>query len=232
MVGQGRRRAETDESKLQAGLERLTEADILFVEGLPPQANYRFKHALIRDAAYDSLLKSRRQALHRRAAEVLCDQPERATTAPEVIAHHFTQARGAGDRPDRRSAWARLRLSADVGSRRAGRAAQRATAAMSAGSRARQFARAREVSLVDQDMPERLAADYGLWVGSYVRGDLSSMRVHAETFLGDVGARPDSPEAGVARRVAGITHWVAGEYTEAREQLEASLPRVSTRTRR
>ena len=43
------------------------------------------------------------------------------------------------------------------------------------------------------------------------------MRAHAETFLGDVEARPDSPEAGVAHRAAGITHWFAGEYLEARE---------------
>ena len=63
--------AEVDEPALQASLDRLADADLLFVEGAPPQANYRFKHALIQDAAYDSLLKSRRQALHRRAAEVL-----------------------------------------------------------------------------------------------------------------------------------------------------------------
>ena len=60
-----------DESALRPALERLTKVDLLFVEGAPPQANYRFKHALIQDAAYDSLLKSRRQALHRRAAELL-----------------------------------------------------------------------------------------------------------------------------------------------------------------
>ena len=59
--------AEMDEQALQASLDRLADADLLFVEGAPPQANYRFKHALIQDAAYDSLLKSRRQALHRRA---------------------------------------------------------------------------------------------------------------------------------------------------------------------
>jgi hypothetical protein len=58
---------------LQSALERLAEADLLFVEGAPPYASYRFKHALIRDAAYESLLKSRRQALHRRAAEALCN---------------------------------------------------------------------------------------------------------------------------------------------------------------
>jgi hypothetical protein len=57
-----------------------------------PPGYYRFKHALIQDAAYDSLLKSRRQALHRRAAEILVGQPERAAAAPEVIAHHFTEA--------------------------------------------------------------------------------------------------------------------------------------------
>src|SRR3984957_13379446 len=81
-----------DEGALQSALERLAEADILFVEGDGAQATYRFKHALIQDAAYESLLKSRRQALHRRAAEVLRDQPERAAAGPEVVAHHFTQA--------------------------------------------------------------------------------------------------------------------------------------------
>src|SRR6516165_1897650 len=84
--------AELDEPALQASLDRLAEADLLFVEGAPPQANYRFKHALIQDAAYDSLLKSRRQALHRRAAEILRDNPERAAAEPEAIAHHFTEA--------------------------------------------------------------------------------------------------------------------------------------------
>ena len=81
-----------DEARLRSALERLAEADILFVEGHGRQANYRFKHALIQDAAYESLLKSRRQALHRRAAEILRDQPERAAAEPEALAHHFTQA--------------------------------------------------------------------------------------------------------------------------------------------
>jgi class 3 adenylate cyclase len=84
--------AELDELALQAGLDRLADADLLFVEGAPPHANYRFKHALIQDAAYDSLLKSRRQALHRRAAELLRDDPEHAAASPEVIAHHSTEA--------------------------------------------------------------------------------------------------------------------------------------------
>ena len=104
-----------DEARLQSALERLADADLLFVDGVAPQANYRFKHALIRDAAYDSLLKSRRQALHRRAAEILRDQPERAAAEPEAVAHHFTQAGlddlaiewwgKAGDQALRRSAF-------------------------------------------------------------------------------------------------------------------------------
>jgi class 3 adenylate cyclase/tetratricopeptide (TPR) repeat protein len=82
-----------DEAPLQQALEKLAEADILLVEGLPPDADYRFKHALIQDAAYENLLKSRRQALHRRVAETLRDQfPDRASAQPEVLAHHFTQA--------------------------------------------------------------------------------------------------------------------------------------------
>ena len=56
----------------------------------------------------------------------------------------------------------------------------------------------------DKDAPERLAADLGLWAGSYVRGELPAMRAHAAAFLDDVEARPDSPEAGVAHRAAGI----------------------------
>jgi class 3 adenylate cyclase/predicted ATPase len=100
---------------LRTALDRLAEADILFVEGDGAHANYRFKHALIQDAAYESLLKSRRQALHLRAAEALRDQPERAAAEPEAVAHHFTQAGlddlaiewwgKAGDQALRRSAF-------------------------------------------------------------------------------------------------------------------------------
>jgi class 3 adenylate cyclase/predicted ATPase len=81
------------DAPLQAALERLADADILLVQGLPPASDYRFKHALIQDAAYENLLKSRRQALHRRTAEVLRDQfAETAAAEPALLAHHFTQA--------------------------------------------------------------------------------------------------------------------------------------------
>ena len=80
------------EAGLHSALERLAESDILIAEGAGTQATYRFKHALIQDAAYESLLKSRRQTLHRRAAEILRDIPERTAAEPEAIAHHFSQA--------------------------------------------------------------------------------------------------------------------------------------------
>ena len=104
-----------DDSALQSALDKLVEADLLVAVGAGQEAFYRFKHTLIQEAAYDSLLKSRRQALHRRAAEVLRDEAERAGAAPEVIAHHFTGAGlddqavewwgKAGDQALRRSAF-------------------------------------------------------------------------------------------------------------------------------
>ena len=85
--------ADMQDAPLQAALERLAEADILLVQGAPPDSDYRFKHALIQDAAYENLLKSRRQVLHRRVAEILRDQfATRAAAEPELLAHHFTQA--------------------------------------------------------------------------------------------------------------------------------------------
>ena len=105
-----------EDAPLQAALEKLAEADIVLVQGLPPESDYRFKHALIQDAAYENLLKSRRQVLHRRVAEILRDRfAATAAAEPEVLAHHFTQAGltdpaiewwgKAGDQALRRSAF-------------------------------------------------------------------------------------------------------------------------------
>jgi predicted ATPase len=83
----------TEDVPLQMALERLAEADILLVQGLPPDSEYRFKHVLIQDAAYENLLKSRRQVLHRRVGEVLRDNfAANAAAEPELLAQHFTRA--------------------------------------------------------------------------------------------------------------------------------------------
>src|SRR6185503_4339568 len=82
-----------DESALQQGLHQLVEAELVYQRGLPPHATYIFKHALIQDTAYQSLLKSRRQQLHQQIAHVLEERfPETKTTQPEFLAHHYTEA--------------------------------------------------------------------------------------------------------------------------------------------
>ena len=78
---------------MQRGLHQLVEAEFLYQRGLPPQATYTFKHALIQDAAYQSLLRSTRQQYHQRIAQVLAVQfPEVVETQPELLAHHYTEA--------------------------------------------------------------------------------------------------------------------------------------------
>jgi class 3 adenylate cyclase/predicted ATPase len=82
-----------DESALQRALGQLVQAELLYQRGVPPQATYLFKHALIQDAAYQSLLKSTRQQYHQRVAQVLAEHfPETAETQPELLAHHYTEA--------------------------------------------------------------------------------------------------------------------------------------------
>jgi predicted ATPase len=85
--------SQVDEVMLQHELGRLVEAEIVYQRGLPPQSTYVFKHALIQDAAYQSLLKSTRQQYHQRIAQVLEARfPEIVKTQPELLAHHSTEA--------------------------------------------------------------------------------------------------------------------------------------------
>jgi class 3 adenylate cyclase/predicted ATPase len=82
-----------DEDPLQRGLHQLVAAEFLYQRGLPPQASYRFKHALIQDAAYQSLLRSTRQHYHQRIAQVVEARfPEICDTQPELLAQHYTAA--------------------------------------------------------------------------------------------------------------------------------------------
>jgi len=140
-----------EDASLQAALEELADADIVLVQGLPPESDYRFKHALIQDAAYENLLKSRRQVLHRRVAEILRDRfADTAAAEPEALAYHFTQAGitdaaiewwgKAGDQALRRSAFqeaiAHLGKAIEMADNAEGSAALRPdTLAVSAGQR-------------------------------------------------------------------------------------------------
>src|SRR6266705_2322252 len=85
--------SQLNEVMLQHELGRLVEAEIVYHRGVPPQSTYVFKHALIQDAAYESLLKSTRQHYHQRIAQVLEAQfPETAEAQPELLAQHYTEA--------------------------------------------------------------------------------------------------------------------------------------------
>jgi class 3 adenylate cyclase/predicted ATPase len=102
------------EVELRAALDRLAGAGLVFCRGVVPNASYMFKHALVQDAAYGTLLRGRRQDLHGRAADALIAAGQAATTEPEIIAHHLQNAmrtveaidfwRKAGDTAARRSA--------------------------------------------------------------------------------------------------------------------------------
>jgi tetratricopeptide (TPR) repeat protein len=85
--------APLNKTALDDALQKLTDSGLAFRRGTPPEATYTFKHALVQDAAYDSLLKSRRQDLHNRIARAIEERfPSIKTSEPEVLAHHLTAA--------------------------------------------------------------------------------------------------------------------------------------------
>ena len=109
--------APLSEIDLQTALSKLAEAEILYQRGIGQQACYFFKHALIQDTAYQSLLKSTRKQYHQQIAKVLEDRfPETKDDQPELVAHHYTEAglivqaipcwQQAGERATQRSAYA------------------------------------------------------------------------------------------------------------------------------
>jgi class 3 adenylate cyclase/predicted ATPase len=209
--------AGVDDAPLQAALEKLADADTVLVQGLPPDSDYRFKHALIQDAAYENLLKSRRQALHRRVAETLRDRfADTAAAEPEALAHHFTQAGltdaaiewwgKAGDQALRRSAFQEaishlgkaieMADKADVGAARA------APTVASAGERL------------------KLQTDYGqamMWSKGYAAAETRAAFARARELTAGIKNPPE-------RFVGYYAQWVdsatRGEWAFAREAAE------------
>jgi class 3 adenylate cyclase/predicted ATPase len=239
-----------DRGSLDAGLTALEAANLISRRGEGPSAVYVFKHALIQDAAYEGLLKSRRVGLHRRIAEVLVARFSSLVKAqPELVAHHFTQAGSvdlasewwskAGDLalvraafieaaghfaraivaaeriPDAADAW-RLQLRLQIAYGQAlisarGYGAPETTAA---------FAKARALAGGITDASARFSAYYGLWVGSYVRGELQPMRDVTGVFLRETRNRRGIAESGIAHRVAGLTHLFEGNLLAAQPYFE------------
>jgi tetratricopeptide (TPR) repeat protein len=241
------------EAQLTKGLDELVAAGLMFCQGLPPEATYTLKHALVQEIAYESLLKTRRQHFHRQIAEILRDKfPEQANAEPEIVAHHFTQADlprlavdwwgKAGELALRRSAYSeaiahfeqalhladrlgegpdqqrsRLRLQIAYGN------ALRIARGFGLPETQIAFAVARDLAATIEDVPERFPAYYGLWSGSFLRGDLTSMQEVAEAFLGDVKTWPATPESAIAHRICGMTRWFEGNFITARRHLEQAL---------
>ena len=97
--------ADRPQEQLESGLDQLVASELVFRRGSPPDATYSFKHALVKDAAYQSSLKSRRQQLHARLAHVFEERfPAVVGTQPELLAYHLTEA-GLDERAA--DAWAR-----------------------------------------------------------------------------------------------------------------------------
>ena len=242
-----------EEAALRSGLAQLEDAELVFRRGEPPLAVYSFKHALVQDAAYESLLKSRRQLLHQRIAEALRDRfPTVAETEPEVVAHHFTQAglsqaavqwgQKAGERALNSSAFdeaiAHLEKALALAQELADGPAQRglrlhlqityANALLHRRGQASPkssdaFARARELAAGIEDPANRFSAYYGLWAGSFARAELTAMRDLAEAFRKDIQHCPDCAEAGISHRLLGSTAWFQGDYIQAKAHLEQAV---------
>ena len=249
--------APMNDAQLEAALTRITGTGLVFQNGVPPNATFMFKHALVQDAAYESLLKSRRQVLHQRIAEALRDSfPTIAEAEPEIVAYHFTRTNlteaaaewwgKAGERAVRSSAHneaiAHLEKAlalVDKLTEGPARTLQQLRLQTSYGyallhgrgqtcaDTMKAFARARELAAAVEDAAERTSIYWAMWVISYARAELSSMQELADAMLKDVQRSPDSPEVGIAHQVFGITSWFAGDYLSARAHLEQAVSAYS-----
>ncbi len=194
---------------LLGALDRLVEADMVISRGAPPEATYTFRHALVRDAAYESLLRSKRQQIHGRIFSVL---ENREAAAPEVVAYHATQA---GQREVAIAWWQKaaasamarpafketvthlnqaIRLSEQMGDdapwpeTRLGQLLALGQACMAArgyghADTVDAFTRARAVSETLPKMPYRFTITYGLWVATYLRGEQEKAIAIAEDMV-------------------------------------------------
>src|SRR5262249_34046513 len=85
--------SQLDDATLAAELTKLVQAELLYQKGRPPKCAYIFKHALLEDASYNSIVKSKRQQFHKQIGEVLESRfPQTVETQPELLAYHFTEA--------------------------------------------------------------------------------------------------------------------------------------------
>ena len=242
------------ENELQNALAHLTEAELIFSRGDPPEATYLFKHALVRDAAYESLLKSKRQQIH---ASLVAALKEESETPAEILAHHadaagfVEQALGhwqqAGDAALARSAnqeavghlSAAVRLSKTLGDAPQWKEKELelqvtlgqaliATKGYAAEETVQAFDRGLEISEQVDDTALRLRALFGQWTGVYIRG--SADGAYAEAFAAAASSQDDSGPRVVALRIQALVEIHSGNFSKALrlvdEALELYVPRA------
>jgi predicted ATPase len=242
-----------DEEILGRGLQQLVAAEFLYQQGLPPEATYRFKHALIQDTAYQSLLRSTRQQYHQRIAQVLEAQfPETAETQPELLAYHFTEAgltaqalgywQRAGQRATQRSAHVEAIVHLSKGLEVLGMlpdtpehtqheltlllalgAPLQATRGYAAPERRHVYARAWELCQQLEETPLRFPVLFGLWQCYALGGEGQRARTVGEQLLTLAQHQPDPGLLLEAHRALGATLLSLGEFASARAHAEQGL---------
>ena len=245
--------AGADSGALRPSLDRLVDAGLLFVEHGPLGVVYTFKHALIQEAAYGSLLRTTRLEYHRRIAQALAEQfGATFETAPELLAHHYTEAGmvaeavpcwlRAGERALRASAYpeaiahltAGLDLLEDLprGPERAGQElpfhltlgpAYMAIRGYAAPEVEACYQRARELCRELGDTPQLVPVLHGLWSYHIVRAQPTSALALGEQVLEVGAATGDDGLLLQGNMEVGWSHFFLGELEQAREHLERAL---------
>ena len=235
---------------LQAALAQLVASGMLFVSGELPDARYTFNHALVRDAAYATLSRGKRQQLHSRIVDALEKNFSLTIEAqPELLAHHLVQAgfteraidylRRAGQRSIERSANTEaighltralqlLQSRPDYPQRKRTAfpleallgQAMIASYGYTAGRTRETLLRAR--ALIDEltDSSEKFAVLYGLWASHYTAGEPAKLRGAAAEFLAEAERTNDVTVLCVAHRLVGTTYVALGEFAAALDHLK------------
>jgi predicted ATPase len=240
------------ERNLQSALSQLVDAGLIFQRGIPPNATYLFKHALVQDATYASLLKSRRQHLHATIAQVLeVKFPEVSATEPERLAHHYTEAglaelavnywRRAGELALSRSATeavahfghglealARLpnnrgRQQTEIQLRLSMAGALVTTKGWSALEVQREYERARALAALIDDQPSLIRSMFGIWVSHLVRGNFSTAIQTAQELLQVAESHNDVPGRWIGHGCAGINSLYTMTLKSSKRHFEQAL---------
>ena len=254
--------APQDEDTLQAGLAQLVEAELLYQRGRPPRARYMFKHALIQDAAYASLLKSTRQQVHQQIAQVLEARfPALVETQPELVAQHYTAAgcheqavvywqragQQASDRSANLEAISHLttgiellttlpetpeRTQQALTLHIALGAALQMTKGQAAPEVEHAYTQARALCQQVGETPELVPVLFGLWRFYLGRPQLHTARELGETLLRLAQRAHDPALAVIAHYALGVTWFWLGALPAARQHLEEGIARYTPDQRR